>query len=122
MVLRSKAAGVGAGMGGVGNDRRSCVAAALLCSASPLPAMAQATLNDALAAKTQRGRRHGAGSWSRRGRSSTTTTTTRVSAVGDVELNYQGRTLQADRVIYDRKTGRVYRGGQRPHDRGRTAR
>jgi LPS-assembly protein len=30
-----------------------------------------------------------------------------VSAVGDVELNYGGRTLQADRVTYDRKSGRV---------------
>jgi LPS-assembly protein len=34
-----------------------------------------------------------------------------VSATGDVELNYQGRTLQADRVIYDRSTGRVYAEG-----------
>ena len=30
-----------------------------------------------------------------------------VSAVGDVELNYGGRTLQADRVVLDRNTGRV---------------
>ena len=34
-----------------------------------------------------------------------------VSAVGDVQLNYKGRTLQADRVIYDRNTGRVYAEG-----------
>jgi LPS-assembly protein len=34
-----------------------------------------------------------------------------VSATGDVELNYQGRTLQADRVVYDRKTGRVFAEG-----------
>jgi LPS-assembly protein len=34
-----------------------------------------------------------------------------VSASGNVELNYQGRTLQADRVIYDRNTGRVYAEG-----------
>ena len=34
-----------------------------------------------------------------------------VSAVGDVELNYGGRTLQADRVTYDRRTGRVYAEG-----------
>jgi LPS-assembly protein len=34
-----------------------------------------------------------------------------VAASGDVELNYQGRTLQADRVIYDRSTGRVYADG-----------
>jgi LPS-assembly protein len=34
-----------------------------------------------------------------------------VSASGDVEINYQGRTLQADRVTYDRNTGRVYAEG-----------
>ena len=34
-----------------------------------------------------------------------------VSAVGDVELYYQGRTLQADRVTYDRKSGRVFAQG-----------
>ena len=30
-----------------------------------------------------------------------------VSARGDVEMNYQGRTLQADSVVYDRNSGRV---------------
>ena len=30
-----------------------------------------------------------------------------VAAIGDVELNYKGRTLQADRVVYDRAGGRV---------------
>ena len=30
-----------------------------------------------------------------------------IAAAGDVELNYNGRTLQADRVTYDRNTGRV---------------
>ncbi len=34
-----------------------------------------------------------------------------VSAVGNVELHYQGKTLQADRVTYDRKTGRVFAQG-----------
>lgn len=34
-----------------------------------------------------------------------------VSASGDVELNYQGRTLQADRVLYDRNTQRVFASG-----------
>ena len=34
-----------------------------------------------------------------------------VSASGDVELHYQGRTLQADRVLYDRNTGRVFAEG-----------
>jgi len=34
-----------------------------------------------------------------------------ISAAGDVQMNYQGRTLQADRVTYDRNTGRVYAEG-----------
>ncbi|MEJ0095341.1 MAG: LPS-assembly protein LptD [Methylocella sp.] len=34
-----------------------------------------------------------------------------VSAVGDARVYYQGRVLEADRVIYDRNTGRVYAEG-----------
>ena len=34
-----------------------------------------------------------------------------IAASGDVELNYQGRALQADRVIYDRNTNRVFAQG-----------
>ncbi|HEV2558438.1 MAG TPA: LPS-assembly protein LptD [Microvirga sp.] len=34
-----------------------------------------------------------------------------VAASGDVQLNYQGRTLQADRVTYNRGTGRVFAEG-----------
>ena len=34
-----------------------------------------------------------------------------VTASGEVELNYDGRTLQADRVIYDRTSGRVHATG-----------
>ncbi|GGK31680.1 LPS-assembly protein LptD [Salinarimonas ramus] len=34
-----------------------------------------------------------------------------VSAVGNVEMNYDGRTLQADRVVYDRDTSRVFAEG-----------
>jgi LPS-assembly protein len=70
-----------------------------------VPALAQATLNDALSAKA-------------RGNSKDRLLVdakeivydddrNTVSAVGDVQLNYQGRTVQADRVIYDRSTGRV---------------
>jgi len=82
------------------------VAAALLCAVVPLPALAQGTLNDTIAGKTQKG-------------SGTdrllvdakeivyNNDRNTVSASGDVQLNYQGRTLQADRVIYDRNTGRV---------------
>jgi LPS-assembly protein len=35
----------------------------------------------------------------------------RVSAVGDVQVYYQGRVLEADRVIYDRKNKRVFAEG-----------
>src|SRR4028118_831214 len=34
-----------------------------------------------------------------------------VSASGDVQLTFQGRSLQADRVTYDRTSGRVYASG-----------
>jgi LPS-assembly protein len=34
-----------------------------------------------------------------------------VEARGDVQINYQGRLLEADRVIYNRTTGRVYADG-----------
>jgi LPS-assembly protein len=34
-----------------------------------------------------------------------------VTALGDVQLNYDGRTLQADKVVYDRGTGRVLASG-----------
>ena len=40
-----------------------------------------------------------------------TMTSNTVSASGDVQLNYKGRTLQADKVIYDRNTGRVFASG-----------
>eukprot|EP01042_Synura_sphagnicola_P021786 gene21786-27729_t len=30
-----------------------------------------------------------------------------VSAVGDVQILYQGRTIEADRVVYDRQSKRV---------------
>src|SRR4051795_9793277 len=82
------------------------VAAALLCAAGPVPALAQGTLNDAIAGKTQKGA----------GKDRLLVDAKEivydndrntVSATGDVQLNYQGRTLQADRVVYDRKTGRV---------------
>jgi LPS-assembly protein len=88
----------------------SAVATALLCAVGPLPARAQATLNDALSSRAQ-------------ARSDQDrllvdakeivydNDKNTVSASGDVQLNYQGRTLQADRVTYDRNTGRVYAEG-----------
>ena len=38
-------------------------------------------------------------------------TNNKVSAVGNVQLYYQGRVLEADRVTYDRKTNRVHAEG-----------
>ena len=86
------------------------MAVACLCAAPLAPAHAQGTLNDLVAAKG-------------RGADSDTrllvdakeivynNDRNTVAASGDVELNYQGRTLQADRVIYDRNTSRVYAEG-----------
>jgi LPS-assembly protein len=34
-----------------------------------------------------------------------------ISAVGDAQIYYQGRVLEADRVVYDRNTKRVYAEG-----------
>ena len=100
----------GAGMGHVkATIAARAIATVLLCTVSLAPALAQGTLNDALSAKAQ-------GSGQDRllvdaneivyDRDRDT-----VSAVGDVQLNYQGRTLQADRVTYNRATGRVYAEG-----------
>ena len=70
----------------------SAVATALLCTVGPVPAWAQATLNESLSARAQAGTGQdrllvdakeivydNAGNT--------------VSAQGDVQLNYQGRTL-----------------------------
>jgi LPS-assembly protein len=109
MVLEARGR-VGAGMGRGRTIAALAIAAALLCCASPLPVMAQATMNDALTAKMQRG--SGTERLLVEAREIVyDNDNNRVSAVGDVELNYQGRTLQADRVTYDRKTGRVYAEG-----------
>lgn len=86
---------------------RLAAAAALLGVALPSSSPAQPTLNDALA-----NRARGAASGKERllveGREIVyDNDKNTVSAVGDVELNYGGRTLQADRVVYDRNTGRV---------------
>ena len=90
----------------------SAVAAALLCAVGPCPSRAQATLERCRSrARAQSRRRHRTACSSTPRRSSTTTTATRSPPRGDVQLNYQGRTLQADRVTYDRNTGRVYAEG-----------
>jgi LPS-assembly protein len=87
----------------------SAVAMALLCAVGSDPASAQ-TLNEAIGARAQ------AGSGQDRllvdakeviyNNDNNT-----ISATGDVQMNYQGRTLQADRVTYDRNTGRVFAEG-----------
>ena len=85
----------------------ACSVVALL-ALSPMEAASQ-TLNDRFAA------RQGSGSKSRmlvdareveydRDRD-------KVSAVGDVQVYYQGKVLEADRVTYDRKNKRVYAEG-----------
>ena len=88
----------------------SAVAMALLCAVGSAPALAQPTLNEAIGARAQ------AGSGQDRllvdakeiiyNNDNNT-----IAASGDVQMNYQGRTLQADRVTYDRNTGRVYAEG-----------
>jgi LPS-assembly protein len=85
------------------------VATVLLCAVGHSSALAQATLNDALSARAQ-------GSGQDRllvdaNEIVYDNDRNTVSAVGDVQLNYQGRTLQADRVTYNRNTGRVYAEG-----------
>ena len=85
------------------------IATALLCTVGLAPAWAQGTLNDAITARAQ-------GSGEDRllvdaNEIVYDNDRNTVSAVGDVQLNYQGRTLQADRVTYNRTTGRVYAEG-----------
>jgi LPS-assembly protein len=85
----------------------SAVAAALLCAAGSSPALAQ-SLNEALSSRVQ----------SQSGQDRLLVDAKEIvydndrntiAASGDVQMNYQGRTLQADRVTYDRNTGRVFR-------------
>ena len=80
------------------------IATALMCLAAPVPASAQ-TMNDAISSRVQND-----------GKSRLLAEAKEliydneknvVTASGDAELHYQGRTLQADRVVYDRKSGRV---------------
>jgi LPS-assembly protein len=91
----------------------SAVAAALLYAAGSSPVLAQQSLNDAITARVQ--------ARSASGQQDRLLVDAReivydndkntIAASGDVQMNYQGRTLQADRVIYDRNTGRVHAEG-----------
>lgn len=84
------------------------VATALMCAAAPEPASAQ-TLNDSIARSAKPGDKSRLLVEANELIYNEDRNT--VSASGEVELNYQGRTLQADRVIYDRNTGRVHAEG-----------
>lgn len=87
----------------------SAVAAALLAAGSA-PALAQATLNEAIAGRAQSGSGQDRLLVDAREIIYDNDRNT-ISASGDVQMNYQGRTLQADRVTYDRNTGRVFAEG-----------
>lgn len=80
-----------------------------------LPAVAQDTLNDLMAQKVQSSPKESSEKKDRLLVEAKEIIYNNdknvVSASGDVELNYQGRTLQADRVSYDRNTRRVYAEG-----------
>lgn len=82
------------------------IALALVGAGLPSLALAQGSMNDLLSRKAQGGKEKPRllveGKEIVYNRDKNT-----VSAAGEVELNYDGRTLQADRVIYDRGTGRV---------------
>ena len=88
----------------------TAIAMALLCAADAQPALAQGTFNDALAARARSGSGQDRLLVEAKELIYDNDRNT-ISASGNVELNYQGRTLQADRVIYDRNTGRVFAEG-----------
>jgi LPS-assembly protein len=87
----------------------SAVAAALLAAGS-VPALAQATLNEAIGARAQSGSGEDRLLVDAKEIVYDNDRNT-IAASGDVQMNYQGRTLQADRVTYDRNTGRVFAEG-----------
>jgi LPS-assembly protein len=81
------------------------VGATLLAAASP--AQAQGTLNEAIAARAARTGSDKDQLLLEAKELVYDNDRNTVTAIGDVELNYKGRTLQADRVVYDRAGGRV---------------
>ncbi len=88
----------------------SAVAAAFLYAAGSLPALAQTSLNDAISARVQ-ANPNGDRLLVDAKEIIYDNDKNTIAAAGDVQMNYQGRTLQADRVTYDRNTGRVYAEG-----------
>jgi LPS-assembly protein len=87
----------------------SAIAAALLAAGSS-SALAQATLNEAISARAQSGSGQDRLLVDAKEIVYDNDRNT-IAASGDVQMNYQGRTLQADRVTYDRNTGRVFAEG-----------
>ena len=85
----------------------SAVAAALFCAAGSAPALAQ-TLNQAIANQASTGQDRLLVDAKEIIYNNDKNT---IAAAGDVQMNYQGKTLQADRVTYDRNTGRVFAEG-----------
>jgi LPS-assembly protein len=102
----------GVGMRRVHGTVAGCaIAAALIFALLCSPAAAQGTLNDALAAKTRQAGQEKDRLLVEADELVYNDDKNTVSAVGNAELYYQGRTLQAHRVIYDRSTGRVFAEG-----------
>lgn len=99
----------------------SAIATVLYCAASSDFASAQGTLNDLVSSKAgaQNGEQDRLFVEARELIYNNDKNT--ITASGNVELHYQGRTLQADRVTYDRNTGRVHaEGNARLTDSGGT--
>ncbi|WP_245435500.1 LPS-assembly protein LptD [Microvirga calopogonii] len=87
----------------------SAIAAALLAAGS-VPTLAQGTLNEAIAGRAKSGSGQDRLLVDAKEIVYDNDKNT-IAASGDVQMNYQGRTLQADRVTYDRNTGRVFAEG-----------
>jgi LPS-assembly protein len=88
----------------------SAVAAAFVYAAGSMSALAQATLNETIGARAQSGSGEDRLLVDAKEIVYDNDRNT-IAASGDVQMNYQGRTLQADRVTYDRNTGRVFAEG-----------
>jgi LPS-assembly protein len=88
----------------------SAVAAAFVYAAGSTSALAQATLNETIGARAQSGSGEDRLLVDAKEIVYDNDRNT-IAASGDVQMNYQGRTLQADRVTYDRNTGRVFAEG-----------
>ena len=87
------------------------IAVAGFLAALPSPASAQGTVNDMLAQRQRAAGRSDSRLLVDAREIVYNNDRNTVAASGDVELNYQGRTLQADRVVYDRTNGRVHAEG-----------